>query len=104
MKSNEDNKTNFQYFATKQFFMFKTSLLLLNFCLYVYNWDKNVRGKVMLLYDTYLHRNFTSKQKNSFVFVHLINPEMFTPFATRDKVGENIKIFQVCRDITIILI
>ena len=27
---------NFQYFGTKQFFMFKTSLLLLNFCLCVY--------------------------------------------------------------------
>ena len=27
---------NFQYFGRKQFFIFKTSLLLLNFCLYVY--------------------------------------------------------------------
>ena len=37
MKSNEDNKNlNFQYFGTKHFFMFKTSLLLFNFCLCVY--------------------------------------------------------------------
>ena len=28
---------NFQYFGTKHFFMFKTSLLLLNFCLCVYS-------------------------------------------------------------------
>ena len=34
-------------------------------CMYITE-TKNVRGKVMLLYDTYLHRNFTSKQKNSF--------------------------------------
>ena len=27
---------NFQFFGAKQFFMFKTRLLLLNFCLYVY--------------------------------------------------------------------
>ena len=36
MKSNEDKNLNFQYFGMKHFLMFKTSLLLLNFCLCVY--------------------------------------------------------------------
>ena len=34
---------NFQYFGTKQFFMFKTSSLLINFCLCVYLYWANIK-------------------------------------------------------------
>ena len=43
MKSNEDNETWISNILVRDiFFMFKTSLLLFNFCLYVYVRGNNV--------------------------------------------------------------
>ena len=76
--------------------------IFFTFSLISYNSDRKVCDKVMKLYNTLLHTIVTFIQINNSVSKHLKNPDIFVPLITWENRLENVLVFQVCRDKTIV--